>query len=282
MTLTPPARTPSGLTGRGTPLPPTSATARPRPSDILTAGLDRNRRVREQVEQLIAEPSRLGPDFSPIRRLDGPTPTTGALIGWKAVGRGAPGTEVADTLSLLEQASSLGLVERLDWAFRCHAFDVAMDAGLAGELHLTPEPETFGGACPPRLAVAWLRGRRALNVFAELHEDAFADRERLRAAAEEMAAWGWHLVLADVAGTPAATTAESMLATLRPAYVQVDVGRQHRDDAATHRLLDAAREVGAAVLAVGVATQADLDLALGLGAVSARGPLVGAVSAVPR
>ena len=38
---------------------------------------------------------------------------------------------------------------------------------------------------------------------------------------------------------------------------------------------------GAAVMAVGVSTQADLDLALGLGATVARGPLVGAVSSVP-
>lgn len=279
MTLTPPARTASGLPASGRPAAPPT---RPRPSEILSAGLDRNRRVREQVEQLIAEPSLLGPDFSPLRRLDGPTPATGTLVGWKAVGRGAPGTEVADTLSLLEQASSLGLVERLDWAFRCHAFDVAMDAGLTGELHLTPEPETFGGACPPRLAVAWLRGRRALNVCAELHEDAFADRARVQAAAEEMASWGWHLVVADVSGTTGAATAESLMGTLRPAYVQVDVSRPHRDDAASRRLLDAGRNAGAAVLAVGVSTQADLDLALELGATVARGPLVGAVSSVPR
>ena len=279
MTFTPPVRTPSGLPGiGGSP----SAAHRPRPSEILSAGLDRNRRVREQVEQLIAEPSLLGPDFSPVRRLDGPTPSTGTVVGWKAVGRGAPGTDVADTLTLLEQASRLGLVERLDWAFRCHAFDVAMDAGLTGELHLTPEPETFGGACPPRLAVAWLRGRRALNVCAELHEDAFADRSRLQAAAAEMTGWGWHLVVADVSGTAAATVAEPLLASLRPAYVQVDVSRPHRDDAGSRRLLEAGRAAGAAVMAVGVSTQADLDLALELGASVARGPLVGSVSSVPR
>ncbi|MGD9955704.1 MAG: hypothetical protein AB7O74_05705 [Candidatus Nanopelagicales bacterium] len=238
--------------------------------------------MREQVEQLIAEPSRLGPDFSPIRRLDAAAPGAGTLVGWKAVGRGAPGTEVADTLSLLGEASRLGLVERLDWAFRCHAFDVAMDAGLTGELHITPEPETFGGACPPRLAVAWLRGRRALNVCAELHEDAFVDRGRVQAAAEEMTGWGWQLVVADVSGSEVAATAESLLGALRPAYVQVDVSRPHRDDAASRRLLDAGRAVGASVLAVGVSTPADLDLARDLGATAARGPLVGAVSAVPR
>ena len=78
---------------------------------------------------------------------------------------------------------------------------MALDAGLVGELHLTPEPETFGGACPPRLAVSWLRGRRALSVCAELHADAFDDEARLVAAVEEMQGWGWQVVYADVVGS---------------------------------------------------------------------------------
>ena len=59
------------------------------------------------------------------------------MLGWKATGRGEHGTEVADTLSLLEKAATLGLVEGLDWVFRCLTVDVALDAGLPGELHLT-------------------------------------------------------------------------------------------------------------------------------------------------
>ena len=86
------------------------------------------------------------------------------------------------------------------------------------------------GAAGRALAVAWLRGRRALDVCAELHEDAFADRDRLLAAADEMAGWGWHLVVADVSGTPAQAAAEELMGRLRPAYVQVDLGRLRRDD----------------------------------------------------
>ena len=254
-----------------------------RPSDALTAGLDETRRTRELVEALIAEPSRLGPDFTPIRPLDSTAPSLGAPLGWKATGRGEHGTEVADTLSLLERAAALGLVERLDWSFRCHTFDIALDAGLAGELHLTPEPETFGGACPPRLAVAWLRGRRALSVCAELHADAFDDEPRLIAAVEEMQGWGWQVVYADVAGSASEAAALRLLPRLRPAYVQVDLSTPGRQgDPAVERLLEAAREHGAQVLALGIDTSAHRDAAMELGAAYGRGRLIGRPVAVPR
>ena len=117
-----------------------------RPSEALAADLDRTRRTRGLVEQLIADPALLGPDFTPIRRLDATAPGLAPVLGWKATGRGAPGTPVADTLTLLEHAAALGLVERLDWAFRAHTFDVAVESGISGELHLTPEAgDTFHG-----------------------------------------------------------------------------------------------------------------------------------------
>jgi hypothetical protein len=253
-----------------------------RPSEALSAGLDETRRTRELVEALIAQPSRLGPDFVPIRRLDATAPGLGPVLGWKATGRGEHGTEVADTLSLLEKAATLGLVERLDWAFRCHTFDVALDAGLMGELHLTPEPETFGGACPPRLAVSWLRGRRALSVCAELHADAFDDEQRLLAAAEEMQGWGWQVVYADLLGSPSLPAALRLLPRLRPAYVQVDLADARRDADAQRRLLEAGTEHGAQIMALGVDTTARLDEALGMGAAYGRGLLLGRSAAAPR
>lgn len=254
-----------------------------RPSDALSAGLDETRRTRELVEALIAQPSKLGPDFTPIRALDATAPSLAPVHGWKATGRGESGTAVADTLELLEKAATLGLVERLDWAFRCHTFDVALDAGVVGELHLTPEPETFGSACPPRLAVSWLRGRRALSVCAELHADAFHDEARLLSAVEEMQGWGWHLVYADVAGSESEAAAVRLLPRVRPAYVQVDLSTPgRRGDAGVARLVEAGIEQGAAVMALGVDTTAHLDDALGLGATYGRGALLGRPVAVPR
>ncbi len=254
-----------------------------RPTDALSSDLDATRRTRELVEALIAAPALLGPDFTPIRRLSPVAPSIAPVLGWKATGRGTPGTGIADTLSLLEQAAALGLVERLDWAFRCHTFDLALDAGMLGELHLTPEPETFGGACPPRLAVAWLRGRRALTVCAELHPDAFHDERRLLAAVEDMHRWGWQVVYADVAGTTSEDVALRLMPTLRPAYVQVDLASRGRaSDLQVERLADAAREVGAQLMALGVESSADLEAALSLGAAYGRGGLLGRAVDVPR
>jgi EAL domain-containing protein (putative c-di-GMP-specific phosphodiesterase class I) len=240
----------------------------------LSAQLDQTRRTRALVEELIADPGQLGPDFAPIRRLD-----DDALVGWKATGRGLPGTELADTLALLAGAASLGLVERLDWAFRCLAFDRAVDAGVDVPLHITPEPETFVSACPPRLAVSFGRGRRALPVAAEIHDDSFADIGRLRAALDEFRGWGWSIVLADLADLPEATQAMSWLS---PEVVQVDLSIPGRlRSPATRRMIATAAECGAEVMALGIDSPRLRSEAVELGATLGRGTLFGAPSPRP-
>ncbi len=239
------------------------------PRVTLTDELDQTRRTRALVETLIAHPDRLGPDFAPIRRLADNT-----VVGWKATGRGLPGTELADTLALLAGAASLGLVERLDWAFRCLAFDRALDAGVDVPLHITPEPDTFVSACPPRLAVSFGRGRRALAVAAEIHDDSFADVGRLRSALAEFREWGWAIVLADLSDSPEATRAMSWLT---PDIVQVDLSVPGRDQSpAVRRLLATAEECGAEVMALGVDSPLRRSVAVELGATLARGKLIGA------
>jgi EAL domain-containing protein (putative c-di-GMP-specific phosphodiesterase class I) len=240
----------------------------------LTDELDQTRRTRALVEALIANPAQLGPDFAPIRRLD-----DGALAGWKATGRGLAGTELADTLALLAGAASLGLVERLDWAFRCLAFDCAVDAAIDVPLHITPEPDTFVSACPPRLAVSFGRGRRALSVAAELHDDAFNDIGRLRSAVHEFREWGWAIVLADVADVAEATRAMTWLS---PDVVQVDLSLPCRvQSPAVRRMVVTAAERGAAVMALGVDSVLRRSQAVELGATLGRGTLLGAPGPKP-
>ena len=250
----------------------------------LVDELERTRRTRALVEELIADPRRLGPDLQPVRRLDATGP--GEVVAWKATGRGQPGTELADTLALLAGAASLGLVERLDWAFRVLVLDTVLAAGTVEPVHLTPEPETFGAACPPRLAVAFGRGRRAVPVAAEVHADAFADPHRLTLALEEYRGWGWQVVLADVGKEMLASPAtESLARRLSPDVVQVDLGRAggrpgRSDSAGAARLLALAAEVGAEVMAVGVDTSARLTEAVALGATLGRGLVLGAPAGI--
>jgi hypothetical protein len=243
-------------------------------SSRLVDELDRTRRTRVLVEELLSDPAQLGPDFQPVRRL-----TDDAVVGWKATGRGRPGTELADTLALLAEAVSLGLVERLDWAFRCLVFDTVLAAGVQETVHLTPEPPTYLGACPPRLAVSFGRGRRGLDVAAEVHADGLADLGLLGRAVDEMRGWGWSIVLADVADEADALRAVEQL---RPETVQVDLSRPGRASASVvGRFLAAALDAGSEVMALGIDTPSRRAEAVALGATLGRGLLLGTPGPLP-
>jgi EAL domain-containing protein (putative c-di-GMP-specific phosphodiesterase class I) len=234
----------------------------------LTDDLERTRSTRAAIEQLIAKPALLGPDFQPVRRL-----VDNTVIAYKATGSPKANSVIGDTLALLDGANSLGLTERLDWAWRCHTFDVALDAGLAVELHLTPEPATYNVPCPSRLVLSFGRGRRELRVVAELHADAFNDLGHLRRAVEEMRGWGWGLSVADLADDESIVRA---LPWLRPEYVQVDVSRIGRAVAPqTRTWVDAGRSIGAQVMALGVDTGRQRLEAVTLGADCGRGMALG-------
>ena len=267
-TLPDPGRT--GWTQVGRP----AADARAWTPRASSTALDRTRRTRALVEELINDPAQLGPDFQPVRRL-----TDDAVVGWKATGRGRPGTELADTLALLGEAASLGLVERLDWAFRALVFDRAVLAGVRETVHLTPEPQTYLSACPPRLAVSVGRGRRELAVAAEVHDDGLADLRLLEQAVAEMRGWGWQIVLADVADERDALRAVDLV---RPDVVQVDLSRAGRPgSAAVAAFLEAGLSVGAEVMALGVDSAGQRAEAMALGATVGRGLLLGTPGPLP-
>lgn len=234
------------------------------------------RHTREQIEHLLHEPRRLGPDYAPVYSLPDAT-----LVGYKATGRGAEGTELADTLSLLNGARSLGLVERLDWAFRALAVE-DMLARPQLELHLTPEPETFLTPCPPRLAATISRGNRELRIAAEVHEDAFAAGIEVVKGVEEIRSWGWRIVLADIADDAQALARAS---EIRPDVVQFDLRRAGRTDSDEHhgvrRLRAIAAESGASIMAIGVDSPSARERAASIGASLARGGDFGFAGPLP-
>ena len=234
---------------------------------------EKARRDRALIELLIDDPSRLGPDYQPIKRLD-----QGAVIAYKATGRGQKGTDLDNTLALLEGAQSTGLVERLDWAFRCLAFDQFLATGLTADLHLTLEPETFGSACPPRLATSFGRGRRELSVGVEVH-DYCLEHPRLDSAVAEWRSWGWQVVLADVSHVVDGALLKRLDA-LRPDVVQVDVSRAGAGGPQVQQVLAWASANGAALHATGVDLEARRALAVDLGAVAGRGRLLGPAMAL--
>ena len=167
---------------------------------------------------------------------------------------------------------------RLDWAFRCHTFDVALERGLTFELHLTPETDTFLAPCPPRLATAFSRGRRGLKVAAEVHDDSFGPEIPLEAAVAEWRGWGWRVIVTDVVDLVAkqGDALLSRLETLRPDAVTVDLSRPGRPGSpATEKLVDFAKATGVELHAHGVDSEAQRAQAVALGAVVGRGRVLG-------
>ena len=242
----------------------------------LLNSVEKLRNDRALIEQLIERPEQLGPDFQPVRTLADDT-----LVGYKATGRGQAGTELNSTLALLESAQAIGLVERLDWAFRCLAFDQYLERGVDVEMWITPEPETYGSACPPRLATSWGRGRRSVKVAAEVPAHAFADPVSLRSGVDEMRGWGWRIVADDVADVPGAL---GLLDQVRPDVVKLDLDRPGRSGAVSdtvRAMLDLAGRRGIEIVALAVDTEQRRTAAKDLGATLGRGRLLGSPGPLP-
>jgi EAL domain-containing protein (putative c-di-GMP-specific phosphodiesterase class I) len=242
----------------------------------LLNSVEKLRNDRLIIERLIEKPEQLGPDFQPVRTLADDT-----LVGYKATGRGQAGTELNSTLALLESAQGLGLVERLDWAFRCLAFDVYLERGIDVEMWITPEPETYGSACPPRLATSWGRGRRAIKVAAEVPAHAFNDPSALRSGIDEFRGWGWRIVADDVADVPGAL---ALLDQIQPDVVKVDMdkpGRAGLGSDNVRAMVDLASRRGIEIIALNVDTEPRRTAAKALGATLGRGRLLGVPGPLP-
>src|SRR5687768_1523615 len=148
-------------------------------------------RDREILDRMVADQS-LTSDFQPIVEI-----ATGEVAGYKAIARGPEGTTVATPVGLLESAKATGHLERLDWMFRCRAFELALDAGVTKpkRLHVTFESETYGSSCPPRLAAVFGRARRELLVAVDVPVRAYDDAEGLARGLEENRQLGWLIAL---------------------------------------------------------------------------------------
>jgi EAL domain-containing protein (putative c-di-GMP-specific phosphodiesterase class I) len=244
----------------------------------LASSVEKLRNDRALLEALIDRPEQLGPDFQAVRVLADDT-----IVGWKATGRGQAGTELNSTLALLESAQGLGLVERLDWAFRCLAFDVFLERGVEAEMWITPEPETYGSACPPRLATSWGRGRRGVRVAAEVPAHAFADPAALRSGVEEFRGWGWRIVADDVADVPGGV---GLLDQVRPDVVKLDLDKPGRHPGmvgdGVRAMLEHCARRGIEVVALGVDSESRRDAARDLGATLGRGRLLGSPGPLAR
>lgn len=238
--------------------------------------MDQMRTDRALLDRMIEEQS-LTSDFQPVVEL-----STGAVVGYKAIARGPAGSIVERPSGLLTHALATGLVDRLDWMFRCAAFDAFAAASLPASrsLFVLPEPETYGSPCPPRLAASFGRARRSVPVVVDVAPRAFDDPRRLLAMAAEVRGYGWRIAVEDCADHPSAL---SVLPDLAPEIVKVDLALPGRatGSAAVAELLAYAEAAFSTVLAESVDSSDRRASALTMGAELARGRLFGHPGPLP-
>jgi EAL domain-containing protein (putative c-di-GMP-specific phosphodiesterase class I) len=245
----------------------------------LTSSLDAMRSDRALLDRMVEDNS-LGAEFQPVVDL-----ASGSIAGYKAIARGPAGSPVANPSGLLSSALATGLVDRLDWMFRCRAFDDFAEAALPKErmVFVLPEPETYRSPCPPRLATSFGRARRELNVVVDVPARAMRDPRALIEASVEWRGYGWKVAVEDCADEGGAV---GVLRDLRPDIVKLDLslpGRMpHERSAAARDLLGYAESTFAVICADGVDTSDRRTAALELGAELGRGRALGHPGPLPR
>ncbi len=243
----------------------------------ITDDLDRMRRNRALVEELIDDPGRQRVAFQPIADLG-----SGEVVAYRSRLMGQAGSGLETTADLLEACTGTGLLERLDWAGRVHALAQVRELGLTKPLHITPEPVTYGTACPPRLAASFGQSRRDLSLAAEIPLAAFADETSLLRGVEEYRAWGWRIVADDVADSPSAL---DLLDRVRPDWLRLDFDLPGRTAATpkpgVRRMLSWAADHGAVVMAHAIDTAERRTVAAELGATVGRGRAIGHPGPLP-
>ncbi len=216
---------------------------------------------------------------------------SGEVVGYEALARGPRGGELERPDALLGAARRAGLVEQVDWECRLAAVSGALDAGLdaAATLFVNVEPEALGSvsetdrASSPEL---WRRAEERLSLAVELPATALRSRpaELVRAAAA-CRERGWTVVLDDVGSDHGSL---ALLGLVAPDVIKLDLrlaGPAVADRPAFAEVVTAAwaeqERTGAAIVAEGIETEAQLEVARGLGATLGQGWLWGRPAALP-
>jgi EAL domain-containing protein (putative c-di-GMP-specific phosphodiesterase class I) len=204
--------------------------------------------------------------YQPIVELD-----TGALVGFEALARGPEDSTLERPDKLFAAARDAGLVAELEWACRAAAVAGALAGGLRPPLRLflNVEPRLVGLPVPPELRELFARAARELSIVVELTERALADRPAdVLAGVARLRRLGWTVALDDV-GVDWRSLA--LMPFLEPDVIKLDmhlVQEPTSPEAAAivHAVSAQAERSGAVVLAEGIETEAQVEVARALGA----------------
>lgn len=227
--------------------------------------------------------------YQPVVHLD-----SGVTVGWEALIRGPAGSGLESPGALFGAAARLGLTADLDYCCRAAAVSGALQAGLgrAQELLVNIEPNAASAQVPAFLLEARDQAQANLRVTVELTERALTARPaELLALVEHYRDRGWGIALDDV-GIDARSV--SLMPLLAPDLIKLDMSFVQqpitRDRARVlHAVVAEAERSGAIVLAEGIETDRQVEVACGIGATLGQGwllgrpgPLVPAAAIAPR
>lgn len=221
------------------------------------------------------------PVFQPIVDLD-----TGETVGYESLARGPRGTLLERPDRLFALARRVGRLDELDWLCRVSALRAAAAAGLRSPatLFVNVEPATLATPCPPGLRDDWRRGAPGLGIVLEITERAVTARPaELLGVVAEVRRRGWGLALDDIG---ADTRSLALLPFVRPDVVKLDLRLlREQTTAGTAGIVNAvgahAERTGALVLAEGIETREQADLARAMGARLGQGWLFGHPGPLP-
>jgi len=178
------------------------------------------------------------------------------------------------------------VLEQLDWCCRIGAVLGALEGGLRRPLSVfvNVEPSVAAAAQPPeaRRALAAIDGR--FGVVVEFTERALTEGPgAVIAKARELRARGWGIALDDVGADPHSL---ALMPFIEPDVIKLDLslvrGRPSAHTAAVVSAVGAeAERSGAIVLAEGIETEAQLEIARALGADYGQGWLFGRPEPLP-
>ncbi|HEY6886313.1 MAG TPA: EAL domain-containing protein [Solirubrobacter sp.] len=217
--------------------------------------------------------------YQPIVDLD-----SEEVVAYEALARGPEGSPLERPDLLFATARATGDVEALDWACRAAALSGALDAGLRRTLFVNVEPSLLDSPVPPRLAPLLARAASELDVVLELTERALTDRPaEMLARVEALRARGLRVALDDVG---ADRRSLALMPFVRPEVIKLDLRLVQENPspaiaAIVHAVNAESERSGAVLLAEGIETEAQREVARALGARYGQGWLFGRPAPLP-
>jgi EAL domain-containing protein (putative c-di-GMP-specific phosphodiesterase class I) len=219
--------------------------------------------------------------FQPLTGL-----VSGATVGVEALLRGPIGHRLENPTQMFEAARDEGLTVELDWASRVMALRTAIATAprYPFTLFLNAEPEGVASEPPPEFERLREQADVAgISIVLEVTERALTSRpaELLRAL-RVVRGWGWGIAVDDVGAVRASL---GLLPFLAPDVIKLDLRlvQQHTTVEIAeiiNAVLAHAERTGALLVAEGIETPKQAQLALAMGATLGQGWLYGRPTAL--